>query len=144
MIASSVYMESGRLAMAFPFSRVFVDLLKDSIPPGSRQWNPIDKVWTVDGVYADLAITLLRRHFPDAHIGERPHSSSSRPPRSTCACMSGHSDYAKLYVLPTAPPEVVRAAYRALTKTAHPDLGGDIVAMQELNAAFERVGKGSR
>lgn len=143
MNSQAVYTESGRLVLTFPFSRMFVELLKNTIPYTSREWDPERKAWTIDPPYTDLAIALLVKHFPDAHIGGRP-GPSFRSPRSTCSCLSRDSDYAKLYVLPTAPPEVIRAAYRALTKMRHPDVGGSVAVMQELNAAFERVGKASQ
>ncbi len=45
--------------------------------------------------------------------------------------------YAILEVQPTAPPEVIGAAYRALARLCHPDLGGDERAMMALNRAWE-------
>jgi hypothetical protein len=51
--------------------------------------------------------------------------------------------YAVLYLLPDAPPEVVKAAYRALASKYHPDVpGGDAEAMAQLNAAVEEITKG--
>jgi hypothetical protein len=47
-----------------------------------------------------------------------------------------------LHVAPGAPPEVVRAAYLALAKVHHPDLGGDAEKMKQINAAFEKIGQG--
>lgn len=46
--------------------------------------------------------------------------------------------YRLLYVQPEAPPEVIKAAYRALMSTlrAHPDLGGDTETAARLNAAY--------
>lgn len=44
-----------------------------------------------------------------------------------------------LGVRPDAPLEVVRAAYRELAKSAHPDRGGSDERMAELNAALERL-----
>jgi hypothetical protein len=48
-------------------------------------------------------------------------------------------DCKALFVLPNAPRCVVDAAYKALSKELHPDRGGDVVAMQALNSAYERV-----
>lgn len=45
--------------------------------------------------------------------------------------------YAALHLMESAPPEVVRAAYRALAAMHHPDKGGDTRIMQNLNLAFE-------
>jgi len=43
---------------------------------------------------------------------------------------------ALLHVLPTANPELVKAAYRIASKTTHPDHGGSHAAMVELNRAY--------
>lgn len=47
--------------------------------------------------------------------------------------------YRLLHVQPEAPPEVIKAAWRALMSTlrAHPDLGGDPELAAKLNAAYE-------
>ncbi|MBQ0932001.1 DnaJ domain-containing protein [Ideonella alba] len=47
--------------------------------------------------------------------------------------------YRILHVQPEAPPEVIKAAWRALMSTlrAHPDLGGDTETAARLNAAYE-------
>jgi DnaJ-class molecular chaperone len=48
--------------------------------------------------------------------------------------------YATLYLLPNAPPEVVRASYKAIAQLVHPDKpGGDVDAMQRLNEAYEKL-----
>jgi len=43
--------------------------------------------------------------------------------------------YARLHLLPSAPPELVTAAYRTLTTLHHPDHGGDTSAMIAINQA---------
>lgn len=44
-----------------------------------------------------------------------------------------------LGVMPGAPLEVSRAAYKALAMKAHPDRGGSVEKMQELNEAIKEV-----
>lgn len=46
-----------------------------------------------------------------------------------------------LHVLPSAPYEVVKASYRALSLKHHPDTGGSVEAMIRINAAFAKVGR---
>jgi curved DNA-binding protein CbpA len=50
--------------------------------------------------------------------------------------------YRVLQVIPDADPEVVRAAYRALARKYHPDMGGSDLQMATLNAAWETVREG--
>jgi DnaJ-class molecular chaperone len=44
-----------------------------------------------------------------------------------------------LHLKPTAPPELVQAAYKCLARIHHPDHGGDNESMRRLNAAYDRV-----
>ena len=53
------------------------------------------------------------------------------------------SDWTTLCVIPNAPKEVVRAAYRALCLLNHPDHGGNEDKMKEINAAMERLSGGA-
>jgi curved DNA-binding protein CbpA len=48
--------------------------------------------------------------------------------------------YHVLQVTPDAEPEVIQAAYRALARKYHPDMGGSDMRMAKLNAAWETVG----
>jgi hypothetical protein len=49
--------------------------------------------------------------------------------------------YQALGVLPSAPRTVIEAAYRALARDAHPDVGGSEARMQALNAAMAAIRK---
>lgn len=51
--------------------------------------------------------------------------------------------YARLYLVSGAPMNVVTAAYRALAAEHHPDKGGSLVKMQEINLAFEAIKRAS-
>ena len=44
--------------------------------------------------------------------------------------------YRLLQIDPTAEPDIIRAAYRALAAKHHPDVGGDADLMAELNRAY--------
>lgn len=50
--------------------------------------------------------------------------------------MDAESAYAALYLTPDAPPEMVQAAWRALAKIHHPDVGGEAAAMARINDAY--------
>lgn len=57
-----------------------------------------------------------------------------------------HDHYRTLYVQPDAPPEVIKAAWRALmsSRRVHPDLGGDHDTAVRLNTAYEVLGDAAR
>lgn len=52
--------------------------------------------------------------------------------------------YAVLQVDRRAEPEVIRAAFRALARKYHPDFGGDLRHMIDLNDAWEVLGSAQR
>jgi hypothetical protein len=118
--------------------------LKRTVPPHLREYEPDTKQWFV----SDLARTQLDRWLGhlfvsygveaewitaddagDTHERTRkPHTSAKADP------------FATLHLLPTAPPEVVRAAYRALAHLHHPDKPtGDGARMRTINAAYEQL-----
>lgn len=49
------------------------------------------------------------------------------------------SPHVVLCVTTNAPPEVIRAAHRALASLHHPDVGGDPVRMAEINDAYDQL-----
>jgi DnaJ-domain-containing protein 1 len=51
----------------------------------------------------------------------------------------GQDSYAILGVTQTAPLEVIEAAYKALARKYHPDMGGSNAAMQRINHAYDEV-----
>lgn len=65
---------------------------------------------------------------------------ADQPPRSQGGVRK--TPHAVLYVTEDAPAAVVQAAYRALARIHHPDVGGDAEAMKTINAAYERIMSG--
>ena len=62
------------------------------------------------------------------------------PSTSLEVMLCADDPYRTLQVIPEAEPEVIRAAYRALARKHHPDLGGSQAQMALLNAAWETLG----
>jgi hypothetical protein len=62
-----------------------------------------------------------------------------RPPPVVAADVEMPADYKTLFVWPTAPIEVIKAAYLALAKIHHPDAGGDPQRFQEIGSAWDRI-----
>ncbi len=117
-----------------------VSTLKEYIHAYSRSYEPATRKWFIDeDAYAQLFQWLDYAH---AELGARVEwqTSSDRkregppPPRQTPG-----DPYQTLHLLPSAPPEVVKAAYKALAMKLHPDHGGDTEAMQRINDAYRRL-----
>ncbi len=109
--------------------------LKRTVSPNLREYEPDTKMWFV----ADAARTQLDRWLGYMHVthgveAEWTEAESEQEPTRT------PDAFATLHLLPTAPPEVVKAAYRALAVKLHPDKpGGDTQAMQTIIAAYEQL-----
>ncbi len=108
------------------------------VPADRLDYDPLRKVWRIRGVYW----LSLKRALEDLGYGRvREHQSRAAyeqsNPEAAGATLAVHSHEAfeTLFLLPGAPDSVVEAAYRALAKIYHPDMGGDPKRMMELNEA---------
>lgn len=130
--------------LRFTFSTDVVEELKASIPVGCRKWDPKERCWRIERSYMSIALSILNAYdYEDSIVFEkRQHERRQRekPKPPTPQPQSAASPYTMLFVLPSAPPEVIDAAYRALAKLYHPDrAGGSTQKMKELNVAYDKV-----
>lgn len=91
-----------------------------------KRWCPSELESIRDGDTEYQGGLLRERHHRRHRCGLREARHDQGP-------------HAKLYLLPTAPLEVVRAAHRALASLHHPDVGGDPERMIEINAAYDEI-----
>ena len=114
-------------AIEFDFNQAMVDAIKTKIPSRARSWKPERRQWWFRDDVMDMVLALAM-----LHSGRYVHVESleTEPPVQS---------YAALHLLPTAPPEVVSAAYKALAKKVHPDAGGSQERMQAINSAYALI-----
>ena len=118
-----------------------IDALKSYIGVPLRSYKPASREWEVDADADDeLKCWLTYCHTElGAHViwlkGGEHRQRHTHPPREHRP--KNIDPYATLYLLPTAPAAVIKAAYKALAVLNHPDKGGDTEAMQRINAAFK-------
>jgi DnaJ-domain-containing protein 1 len=122
--------EAGRFDVA-------LEALKQEIPRRFRKFDPARRRWFIDkDCQAELKRWARRMRFEvGADVIYEEKAGHARSP-------AGHrlSDaYATLHLLPNAPPELVKAAYRCLAMIHHPDRGGETEAMQRINSAYARL-----
>jgi len=104
--------------------------------------DPLAEVWSqmLEGAARELARFLLgpgamgRSAGRKGRPGEFPRGLDRALPKA----------YLTLGVLRSAPRAVIEAAYRALAKDAHPDVGGSEARMRVLNAAIASIRKERR
>jgi len=130
MIPKVTHRPDGWVEVRFPYRRDVVDDIKHLIPSEGRTWDPKDKCWTVSGPWISTVISLLREAYGDVRIEPLASAPPPAPIRQT------DHDYAALHLLPSAPPELIEAAFRCLCRLHHPDRGGDTERMVALNAAM--------
>jgi hypothetical protein len=124
----------------FPYNVAFIEDLKNEIPKHGRRYDPELRVWTVMAPWDDLAIEMFTECWPDAQVVYRGVLGFRREQKTTASSTTKTDpDMAVLFVTPDAPSCVIEAAYRALSRTYHPDRGGSNEQMQRLNAAMDRI-----
>ncbi len=108
--------------------------LKEIIPVAFRNYEPMNKTWIITDwdCYYEWIDEL--RSVYTVEIEDDNEQPSQKPPPQSIA-----SPFQTLYLLPNAPPEVVKAAYKALAKIHHPDARGNSEKMIEINRAFEVI-----
>jgi hypothetical protein len=134
MTAPRIVRRDGAATLTFPFDAWLVDALKAEIPGHARTYDPVAKSWTVAPAYAGIAIRLMYQAFTDVEIIDAatgPTFDRGGDPREAALVV--------LHLRPTAPPELVDAAYKCLARLHHPDRGGDHDAMLAINAAAEQI-----
>jgi|SRR5580765_4195538 len=108
-----------------------VELLKDYISPIDREYDPETRKWCISpDARVDLEewlelMTARRAVIEWAHESDRKRSP-----------------YSVLHLLPSAPPELVKSAYKTLSLLHHPDRGGSHDRQIALNEAFENISRG--
>ncbi len=116
-----------------------------TLPAYLRRYDPTTRHWYIAaeayGHLEDFLATARVFHNADVRREDKSkrthHQSRERQP-GTPRTPPG-DPYQTLHLLPSAPLEVVKAAYRALAVLTHPDHGGDVAEMQRINAAYERL-----
>jgi hypothetical protein len=109
----------GRTEFLFPYDPAMVEDMK-GVPVAYRSYDPDKRLWTISVPYASRMLDRFLRRFPHATVNEygtRGRDSAPPPPPKAPV----PTPHAMLYVLPTAPREVIDASYRALVKKYHPD-----------------------
>ena len=118
----------GWVKVITPYDVRFVTDIKYVIPFGEREWNPADKCWLVRDNYLEEIIILLQKYYDEitTDLIEAKNSPADGP-------------YATMFLLPEAPVELVKSAYRLLSMVHHPDHGGTDEQMDRLNNAYEQI-----
>jgi hypothetical protein len=117
-----------------------IDALKNHISPQYRVFDGETRQWLINGIASRSLhgwLEAMEEEYDaeavwDGEKRERENAPKSKQPTTA-------ELYAALHLLPTAPPELVKSAYRLLASLNHPDHGGDELAMKRLNLIYEKL-----
>ena len=127
-VASVRYLPSGLfIQVEAPYNKPFTDELKKSVPAKKRMWYNNDKCWYVVKDQFDKLTHLMDKHYDETILLDFPEQEVS------------NDSWSKLWLIEGAPLEIVQAVYKVLSKKHHPDLGGDVVKMTEINVAHKDI-----
>ncbi len=116
--------------------QAIVQAVKD-LPLERRRYVPYRHLWRIASasLLMGLGVYLpgLKERVEELLAESEPRPAVSAPPPAV------ERAYVTLFLLPTAPRCVIRAAYRALAGELHPDVGGTTSEMQRLNAARDTL-----
>lgn len=152
-----------RTGICFDYDVGAVDQIK-ALPAHRRRWDSHLKVWwlwrqaeaerlaEIAAAYLDVKVVWYmarpdwlqdRAHWIENRGWETGRSGRGRKEEPVHAGTSAGPSgaYGVLHLQPTAPPELVKAAYRVMARTHHPDAGGSEEAMKRINAAYESLTK---
>ena len=128
---------NGTAEVAFDYCHSAVEEIKARIPYHSRAWDPERKVWTIAaGPFVFVAIDILQDIFGKHDVHVQDDRAGRRPDHGAAAIDTA---YRTLHLQPTAPPQLIQAAYKCLSRMIHPDMGGDVAKMQALNSAMDSL-----
>lgn len=117
------------------------------LPTDMRSYDPQSQIWRISlngllmmSPHWDEIAYLCGKAMDDLdpitdyRSKDRPQPSDSSPDDLSTEVADA---FALLHLDPSAPAEVIQAVYRALSRRAHPDAGGNNETMKQLNLAYE-------
>ena len=140
-------------SLIHPYSKRFVDFVRYGIKPLSyRRWDGNSKRWEVHVAKLAVVILFAKSHFDHVDYRSLPQDlqikivAEMQGKQTAQETLRGHNrallrpdPYLELHLQPTAPWEVVKAAYRALALLHHPDHGGNAEDFRRIQEAYEEL-----
>lgn len=132
-MATIRFSRSGaQYVVAFRYDAGLVDLIK-TVPGYARTYDPTTRQWHIDS-YEARQLAAAMQGLGHTVVGlEQPRHE---PPKRAAI---SESDWARALFRRLGSTRS-DAAYRALSKVCHPDIGGDTALQRELNTAYDELG----
>jgi GTP cyclohydrolase II len=139
----------GFIRFTFGYHKELIDDIKSGIPAYARAYRPAAKAWDVRPSHTEMMRSLIRKHLGVCLAPTEDGHDELHELRCEVAALRAKLRDAvfvpepcrALHVLPSAPPQVIAAAHKALVRLHHPDKGGDLLRMQRINDAADQLRK---
>lgn len=129
--------------------KLCVETLKSFVPSPLRSYDPTSSQWVVvesatDRVHRWLGYASTNLHAQVEWLSsggdDEPGEGWTPPPRPKPPKQSKEDEaFNALHLQNSAPPELIKAAYRVMALLHHPDKGGDEAKMKAINAAYKQL-----
>jgi hypothetical protein len=122
---AALWKEGDKLLLQTGYNIVLVNLL-NTLPSKECAYRDETHTWYIDAKHEASVINWLKK------LGYLITQVDQPVP-------TGDDSFAIMGLLPTATWEVCEAAYKALCKVNHPDAGGNVEVMQQINEAWQKI-----
>lgn len=115
--------------------------VKHGIKVSHRKFDEKTQHWLVHWTYLAFVVHLARSYGMEVEYGTLPTKWQLQAAGAQVMADETpvENPFARLYVTDDAPLDVVHAAYRALAKMHHPDVGGSTAKFQEVDLAYRQI-----
>lgn len=134
-----VYPDGEECDFIAPYNASAVETMKRMLPFGTRRWDAERRVWMIRCDRLADFLDVIDAYYT-FFVFDAAMQFGDAPPVQAVPERNPHEQlWATLGLVPGAPVEVVKAAYKALALKWHPDVGGDHNKMSEINRAYAAV-----
>lgn len=134
--------------LSFPYNRRFSDLVRYGIkPPSYRKYSSTTQKWSVHVTKIPMIVAWGRRSFDHVDYSQLPQAmqvlivqyETKREVSGAVRVRDKRTPHQVLHLLPSAPAEVVKAAYKAMASLTHPDRGGSPEMFRLVQESYESI-----
>ena len=123
-----------------PYAAPFVDAIKSLIPSSDRIFFQDQRMWCFSEKYLAAIISLCEAIWGKGSVVTITKAQSRQTTSSAPMAKASLAEVATDF-LRVLPYEAAQKAYRHAAMMLHPDRGGDMTRMTQLNTTWERIRK---
>ena len=126
-------------------NKTFISIINSSIKNPYQNFDKDKKYWIIHWTKLPILVKIATRLFTTVDYSTLPKKwqdlISEENTVNQPSQIKSKNYYEILFLTPQAPEELIKAAYKILSKSYHPDHGGTHEKMSELNLAYQELQK---